>query len=1069
MNKVKEYGDIFRQWQRLGIIEEIEDYNDKRIQRSYLPHHPIFNLKSTTTPIRPVFDASAKSKGQPSLNDCLETGPNLMELIVTLLLQFRMKRYGVIADVEKAFLQIGIRMEDRNCLCFFWEEDGKTIVYRHCRVVFGISSSPFLLAATLNHHLNNVHKDFLSTAELLRKSTYVDNCVTSLDTEIELRKFINESTVICKAAQFNLRGWIWNRGKTYTGDVPGVGSSECGLGTGSYVFQETSVSVLGLIWDIEEDTLALDFRSILKSDYQIITKRIILAATHRIFDPLGFTSPVTIVPKKMLQELFKKKIGWDEPVPLETSKKFKTWIKSIGVLEGMKIPRWVLSIDSRNHSIHIFNDACATGYASVAFLRTETPVSIMVQLLISKARVSTMKPITIPKLELISCECGANLAENLKNTVHIDNVQWYFWTDSSNALSWIKRNENWHMFVHNRVKKIRELTNIGNWRHIPGHLNPADLPSRGCTPQQLLDSRWWEGPDWLKQPEHLWPQSEINCDEAIVMTEKKNIIIANVVQELITPRYFSYFSKLRKVIRMIAWMLRWKNHKKHHQSELTLQEEEIAEKCLWRMVQSEVFNSSDKVIQQINAVQDEYGLWRVKTKLVMREDSESFRLPILLPRHHVAVERLIEQEHLRMNHCDKQTLRSWLRERFWIIRARDIVRKISNTCPCCKRYQEKKCETPAAPLPMNRVGNAAVFEVVGIDLGGPLYLENSVKAWFVLFTCAVYRAIHLELVSSISSAEFRQALRRFIARRSRPKIIYTDHGTNFTGTENLMAKLDWKEILESSEAQRIKWIFNPPLAPWWGGWWERMVRMVKELLRRILGKTHLTYEEMQTILCDCEYTINSRPLTYLSESPDELIALTPMMFLNDVRSGDVPDLDSIDDISLVERYKYRQSLRQQLRERFRQEYLSELVHHTVNKGTMTQLRVGDVVLVETENKKRVNWPLAKVMEVYPGIDGVVRSVKVKVVKGNKISILTRPTKRLYLLEASAVDAHDIVKSAEISSDETTMEDNISENKRTSTDQEIIGVQDQVEDILVNSSSKVTRSGRKVKIPDRLVY
>lgn len=182
-------------------------------------------------------------------------------------------------------------------------------------------------------------------------------------------------------------------------------------------------------------------------------------------------------------------------------------------------------------------------------------------------------------------------------------------------------------------------------------------------------------------------------------------------------------------------------------------------------------------------------------KKLVRQDSETFRLPILLPKQHIAVERLIQQEHLQLHHCGPLVQRSKIREGFWILQARVVISHQVNVCKRCKRYTSTNVETPAAPLPCNRVRDASTFEVIGIDLGGPLYLENGkdiCKAWFVVFTCAVYRAVHLELVSSISSMEFIQALRRFIARRCRPSIIYTDNGTNFTGTENLMAKLDWQ-------------------------------------------------------------------------------------------------------------------------------------------------------------------------------------------------------------------------------------------------------------------------------------
>lgn len=161
----------------------------------------------------------------------------------------------------------------------------------------------------------------------------------------------------------------------------------------------------------------------------------------------------------------------------------------------------------------------------------------------------------------------------------------------------------------------------------------------------------------------------------------------------------------------------------------------------------------------------------------------------------------------------------------------------------------------------------AIFEVTGVDYAGPLYLKGGEKAWICLFTCAVYRAVHLELVTPLSTEAFFEAFRRFIARRGRPSIMYSDYGTNFTGANNLLDRVDWDEIRRYSAFKSIEWRFNPPTAAWWGGWWERLVRSVEELLRRVLKRACLTYEEMSTTLCDCESIINARPITYLSEDP----------------------------------------------------------------------------------------------------------------------------------------------------------------------------------------------------------
>ncbi|GFY76172.1 integrase catalytic domain-containing protein [Trichonephila inaurata madagascariensis] len=212
-------------------------------------------------------------------------------------------------------------------------------------------------------------------------------------------------------------------------------------------------------------------------------------------------------------------------------------------------------------------------------------------------------------------------------------------------------------------------------------------------------------------------------------------------------------------------------------------------------------------------------------------------------------------------------MQSLIRERFWIIRARKTSKSILNRCVICVRFKEKSLSSGPSSLPPDRVTDCVTFEVVGIDLAGLLFLKTGEKVWIILFTCVVYRALHFELVNALSSDAFLLALRRFIARRGRPRLIYCDNGTNFQGAFYDLAKLDRHKISRETPTQKIVWKCIPPPTAWWGGWWERLVRIIKELLRRSLGKSILSYEALSTVICECEFLIISRPLTYVSENP----------------------------------------------------------------------------------------------------------------------------------------------------------------------------------------------------------
>ncbi|UYV61483.1 hypothetical protein LAZ67_1005017, partial [Cordylochernes scorpioides] len=833
---MKEYGQIFEEWMKQGIIEYARE--DKLDGVHYLPHRPVYKRNSQTSRIRPVFNASARKRGKLSLNDCLDKGPNLIEIIPRLLNKFRKYEVGVSSDIEKAFLQIGIKEEDRDYLRFLWHtEDGRLITYRHKRVVFGITTSPYLLKATLSLHLDKAPEHLKFTAEQLKSSFYVDNCLSSFQNVEETEKFVKESTELLSTACFNLRDW----------------------------------------------------------------------------------------------------------------------------------------------------------------------------------------------------------------------------TDSTNALCWIQREDNWAAFVMNRVKEIHNLSSPESWRHIPGRLNPADLPSRGCSAESLKETRWWEGPPWLKVSQEEWPKSTIIPDLEIVYSERRKTILNTLCTTRENENLFGRYSHFLRIVRITAWIYRFFNNAKIDRRKIIsedLSTEEItkSEIILIRLIQRESFSGhEDKKLQGFKLLVDSSGILRIKTKICRREDFANFRMPILLPSDHFLVSLLIRWNHETHGHAGLQTLLGILRENYWILRSRKTVKKIINQCIRCKRFTATPATVESTSLPEDRVRDAAVFEIVGVDLTGHLILKNKKKAWIVIFTCAVYRGVHLELVTSLSMEAFLQAFRRFIARRGRPLIVYSDNGTNFKGIANALKKIDFSRLKCDPTLKNITWKFIPPGAPWWGGWWERLIGMMKQLLFRILGQTSLGYEELSTVMCDVESLMNTRPLTYLTEESEDLAPLTPSLFLHEVREVGVPDLDLIDNQTLSRKYQYIKRVREDLRERFRIEYFGFLRQETRRLKTTIPLKVGDMVLIGQESLKRLHWPLARIIQLYPGKDGLVRVAKVKTSSGDKI----RPIQKLYNLEITP----------EIRCRDPLTERSPTQEVRLTTEEDPLTSQQEQHHI--DTPNVVSSYGRPIKRPNRL--
>ncbi|GFS54436.1 putative RNA-directed DNA polymerase from transposon X-element [Trichonephila clavipes] len=481
--------------------------------------------------------------------------------------------------------------------------------------------------------------------------------------------------------------------------------------------------------------------------------------------------------------------------------------------------------------------------------------------------------------------------------------------------------------------------------------------------------------------------------------------------------------------------------------DLTIHEIEHAEKTLIKIVQAKCFPSENS-FPNMNVITDEEGIKRVKIRITERSDHPEFIFPIILPGECLFTQRLIEYYHRQNCHAGTQILLGILRERFWIVRSRRVVRKIVRSCIRCKRYKCKSPNSEPVSLPGDRVNDAAVFEVVGVDLAGHLYVKGGQKSWIVLFTCATYRAVHLELTSSFSTDDFLLSLRRFIARRGRPRVIYSDNGTNFRGAHGELSGIDWEKVLKLATIQHIIWKFNPPTAAWWGGWWERLVRVLKELLRRTLGNALLTTEELQTVLCDCESVINSRPLTYLSENSDDLVPLFPAMFLVENRNLDVPDIDYRDTVNLRKRVRYQQKLLNDLRHRFRKEYLGLLIQNKNKKGPLSEVRLGEIVLIGDDIKKRMHWPLAKVIRLISGKDGKIRTVKLKTHTGTML----RPIQRVYPLEVQSTETpNDPLNDCTITNSISSISsDNLSDPNDSS-----------------NVLPRVCKYGRVIKVPEKL--
>ncbi|GBM23886.1 hypothetical protein AVEN_208516-1 [Araneus ventricosus] len=291
-----------------------------------------------------------------------------------------------------------------------------------------------------------------------------------------------------KETKFDLRGWEQT-------EFPAC------------LFSNSMSQVLGLIWNKNSDTLEIDYEALKYNETIKITKRKMLSIISSVFYPIVFLAPALIQPKILLQATWKTKEPWDAEVNDEVKKKFLKWFKKLNYLKNIKIPRWLGVTEMCHISLHAFVDASQTAYSACVFLRSETyNGEVNAQLFQAKSQITLLKKIIISRLELMASTIGARLFYSVKRALKIDDFESYLWTDSSTVRTWIKRQNPWSRFVKNRVTEIRKLTTTENWLHIPGDKNPAYLLSRGCGSKQLLNSKWWLGPTYMKGSIEKWPK-----------------------------------------------------------------------------------------------------------------------------------------------------------------------------------------------------------------------------------------------------------------------------------------------------------------------------------------------------------------------------------------------------------------------------------------------------------------------------------------------------------------------------------------------------------------------------------
>ncbi|GFV71987.1 integrase catalytic domain-containing protein [Trichonephila clavipes] len=641
-----------------------------------------------------------------------------------------------------------------------------------------------------------------------------------------------------------------------------------------------------------------------------------------------------------MQRLWLLELGWSDELPFKEQKEWRRFIDSLKAVNNISIDRCIVIHTAESIELHAFSDASEKAYGSSIYLKSISALGeVKVCLVTSKSRVSPLKQISIPRLELCGAVLAAKLMKKVKEALNLQITAVHFWSDSTIVISWIHReSRELKTFVANRVSKIHQLSSRDQWHHIASEQNPADVLSRGLLPEELRDdSLWWHGPELLQSTYSTTviaePTQRDDFDCELRVSER------TLETSLLNSKNFDFFNHLMdlsnnyfKIIHIVSYIYRF------------------------------IENCRSK---------DDKGILRVGGRLEKASIPYSQKHPAILAKNSKLSKIYFITLHKKLFHVGPQGLLNAVRLRFWALGGRNLARKTVHTCVVCFKCKPIPSSQIMGNLPYERVNMAPPFSITGLDLGGPYFVTYKHqrkgvlnKIYVCVCICFVTRAIHLEILSDLTSDAIIATLKRFMSRRGKCSKIFTDNATNFVGA-NSQLKVFYKTLNFPDQnlaayftEEGIEWNFIPPRAPHMGGLWEAGIKSVKYHLKRALGRSRLTYEEFETVIIQVEGILNSRPLTPISNDFDNFEVLTPAHFLigRSINSILEPLVINISD-NRLSRWQRTTKVIQVVWKKWSTDYLNTLQQRGKWMIEKDNVMCGTMVIVKEDFTPVCNWLL----------------------------------------------------------------------------------------------------------------
>ena len=1004
----------------------------------YIPMNVVYK-ESESTPCRCIFDSGQPDKNGRSLNSCMGKGSNPINHFGSVILNFRAAENVASGDLKKMFNQIEVRDVDVHLRRFFMRPDGYggkepwRVAVPTC-VNFGETAAPAVATKVKNRTADDFKHISEPVAQMIKTKCIMDDINIDCKYNEDIDDNIKKAEKILANGKFSFKKWIksGDKGeKTFESDT--VTKS---LGLSWKTEKDLLCYRIKLNFskkkrnryvepDTTLDTLEADFP-------QDLCKRISLKLNHSLFDPANLIQPWLLKMRLAYRDIlfFEKEndySDWDKALPEKFRKQWLQLTAEMFGLESLEFPRSIVPRDYNSDvkpALVLFSDGSDLGQCAVAYLVwTMLDGTNHVSLVTSRTKIASLTKISTPRSELCAAQLQSRLGSWLKNELDLEIGEIYHLVDASIVLGMLKNvSLKFDTFTAPRVTEIQNNTSTEQWFWVETRDNPADIGTRGkCSIDDLGPGTMWrEGPDWLKDPRNQWPLRsdfrknhipglkkefevlptinnltqlvEIHSKIDVTNSEENSTVIHNTNvsvqdQSKTVPdissivdykKYKCWYQLLRVSASVLKAFYKFKKMVVPHQVDLIKEArnswliammDETRKMLKHRKLSGFIVHEKEGII---------YATVRNKQENLNPED-----LIILSPDHPVT--RMIlrsfhEVDHRGINHSVARS-----RIFFWIPQATKLMRSIKNNCFTCRINDATAMKQLMSPLPQLRLKPSPVWHYSMLDLFGPIEVQNFVnqrtsrKTWAVIITCLTTRACWVYLAESYSTDHLLSVLKKHEARNGSPQQYFADLGKQIIGADRILSEaitnIDQNVVENFASGRNVKFTFGTPYFHEGQGAVERLVQEVKKSLKIITKHQTITFGELDCMLSEASYLVNSRPLLLNPGLGDDgFICPNDVMF---GRSDMTPPNIDVPENSLTRRAAHKQKIIAEFWDKWSGSYYQSLVRYHKWQLKTRNAVVGDVVLILDKETSKGKFCLGIIDSVKVDNDGQVRKVIVK--------------------------------------------------------------------------------------------